>query len=177
MWLKNSRVECLTTSWGSKCSRLTLKLSWYRLISLGSSVESDFHVKKEIFVGWITLVIQLASSRCCSDKIRQGKNSSLEHYSDSLRAGWSGDRIPGEARISTAVQNGPRTHPNFYKLGTGSFPGVKAAGAWGCPQTTSSAEVKERVQLYLYSHSGPSWPVLGWSLPFPLYVSPVAQSV
>jgi len=25
----------------------------------------------------------------------------------------------------------------------------------------SSAEVKERVELYLYSPSGPSWPVLG----------------
>jgi hypothetical protein len=24
-----------------------------------------------------------------------------------------------------------------------------------------NAEVKERVELYLYSHSGPSWPVLG----------------
>ena len=28
-----------------------------------------------------------------------------------------------------------------------------------------SAEVKERIELYLYSPSGPSWPVLGWSLP------------
>jgi hypothetical protein len=30
----------------------------------------------------------------------------------------------------------------------------------------SSAEVKERVELYLYSPSGPSWPVLGRTLPF-----------
>jgi hypothetical protein len=30
------------------------------------------------------------------------------------------------------------------------------------------AEVKERVQLYLYSPSGPSWPVLGWTLHLPL---------
>ena len=28
-----------------------------------------------------------------------------------------------------------------------------------CP--SSSAEVKERIELYLYSRSGPSWPVLG----------------
>jgi hypothetical protein len=27
--------------------------------------------------------------------------------------------------------------------------------------TPSSAEVKERVQQYLYSPSGPSWPLLG----------------
>jgi hypothetical protein len=32
----------------------------------------------------------------------------------------------------------------------------------------SSAEVKERVELYLYSPSGPSWPVLGRTLPLPL---------
>ena len=30
----------------------------------------------------------------------------------------------------------------------------------------SSVEVKERVGLYLYSSSGPLWPVLGWTLPF-----------
>ena len=34
--------------------------------------------------------------------------------------------------------------------------------------TSSSAEVKERVELYLYSPSGPSWPVIGLTLPFPL---------
>jgi hypothetical protein len=28
--------------------------------------------------------------------------------------------------------------------------------------------VKERVELYLYFPSGPSWPVIGWPLPFPL---------
>ena len=33
------------------------------------------------------------------------------------------------------------------------------AGAWRRPPTPSSAEVKERVELRLYSSSGPSWPV------------------
>jgi len=28
----------------------------------------------------------------------------------------------------------------------------------------SSAEVKERVELYIYSTYGPSWPILGWNL-------------
>jgi len=47
----------------------------------------------------------------------------------------------------------------------------KAAGAWRLPPTLSSLEVKERVELYLYSPSGPSWLVLGWTLPLPLLVS------
>jgi len=33
----------------------------------------------------------------------------------------------------------------------------------------SSAEVKERVELYLYSTSGLSWPVIGWTLPLPYH--------
>ena len=33
----------------------------------------------------------------------------------------------------------------------------------------SRAEVEGRVELYLYSPSGPSWPVLGWTLPLPLH--------
>jgi len=45
---------------------------------------------------------------------------------------------------------------------------VNAAEAWRWPPTPYSAEVKEIVELYFYSASGPSWPVLGWSLPVPL---------
>ena len=33
---------------------------------------------------------------------------------------------------------------------------------------TSSADVKEMVELYLNSHSRSSWPVLGWNLSLPL---------
>jgi hypothetical protein len=49
--------------------------------------------------------------------------------------------------------------PTSCTMGTGSLSGGKAAGAWLGPPT-SSARVKERVELYLYSPSGPSWPVL-----------------
>jgi len=35
-------------------------------------------------------------------------------------------------------------------MGTGSFPRVEAAGAWGWPLTPSTAEVLERVELRLY---------------------------
>jgi len=52
-------------------------------------------------------------------------------------------------------------------MGTGAFPGGKAAGAWRWPPP-SSAEVKETVELYLYSSPGPLLPILGWTLPLPI---------
>ena len=51
----------------------------------------------------------------------------LSRYSDSLRAGRSGDRIPVGARFSAPVQTGPGAHPASYIMGTGSFPGVQRA--------------------------------------------------
>jgi len=55
-------------------------------------------------------------------------------------------------------------------MGTEYFPGVKRPGRGVDHLPLSSAEVKERVELYLYSSSGPSWPVIGWTLPLPLSV-------
>ena len=52
------------------------------------------------------------------------------------------------------------------QLGTGSFPGVRCGrGVTLTPHPPSSAEVKNRVELYLYSPWGPSWPMKGWNLP------------
>jgi len=65
------------------------------------------------------------------------------------------------ARFSTPVQTSPGAHPASYTMGTGSFPGVKWLGYGIDHPPPSSAKIKERLQLYLYSSSGPSWPVLG----------------
>jgi len=43
-------------------------------------------------------------------------------------------------------------------------------------QPPYSAEVKERVELYLYSTSGPLWPVISWTLPLPLPL-PLSRNV
>ena len=67
----------------------------------------------------------------------------------------------GCSRISAPVQTGPGAHPASCTMGTRSFPGLKRPGRGADHPPTSSAEVKERVGLYIYSTSGPSWPVLG----------------
>ena len=73
-----------------------------------------------------------------------------------------------EARFSAPVQTDPGAHPASYTMGTGSFPGVKRPERGVDHPPPSSAKVKERVELYLYSPSGPSWPVIGRTLPLPL---------
>jgi hypothetical protein len=85
-------------------------------------------------------------------------------YSDSLRAGRSGDSIPvGKNLFSSPVQTDRGAHPASYTMGTGSFPGVKRPRR-GFDHPTR-AEVKEIVQLYLYFPFGPSWLVTGRNLP------------
>ena len=68
-------------------------------------------------------------------------------------------------RFSAPVQTGPAAHPDVYTMGTGSFPGVTRPGRGVHHQPPSSAEVKERVELYICSPSGPLWPVLGRTAP------------
>ena len=54
-----------------------------------------------------------------------------------------------------------------------SFPGVKRSVDHPPP---SSAQVKERVELYLYCPSRPSWPILGWTLPLPSIYSTTSSA-
>jgi len=48
-----------------------------------------------------------------------------------------------------------------YTMGTDSFPGVNWPRLDFDHPPPSSTKVKERVKLYVWSPSGPSWPVLG----------------
>jgi len=68
---------------------------------------------------------------------------------------------PGASKISVPAQTSLGAHPASYAMGTGSFPWVKRPGGGVNHPPTSGAEVKERVELYLYSPSGPLWPVIG----------------
>jgi len=53
-------------------------------------------------------------------------------------------------------------------MGVGSFPGVKRPGRSVYHPPPYRAEVKERVELYIYSPYGSSWPVLCCTLLLPL---------
>jgi hypothetical protein len=75
---------------------------------------------------------------------------------------------PGGGEIFSTCPDRPWGLPSLQCNGYWVILGGKAAGTWFWPPTPSSAEVKERVQLYLYSPSGPSWSVLLWILPLPL---------
>jgi hypothetical protein len=87
-----------------------------------------------------------------------------------IRYGLDGPGIESRwvPKFSALVQNGPEAHPASCTMGTGSFPGVKRTGCGVDHPPTSSFDVKERVELYLYSPYGPLWPVLGWTLPLHL---------
>jgi hypothetical protein len=73
----------------------------------------------------------------------------LDRYSDWLRAGRSGDRIPVGARFFAHVQS---FHPVSCTKGTGSFPGVKRPGRGADHPTPPSAEVEN---AYIYTSTPP----------------------
>jgi hypothetical protein len=67
--------------------------------------------------------------------------------------------------FSAPVQTCPGAHPTTFTIGTGSFPGVKRPGRGVGHPPIFSAEVKLRVELYLYSLSGSSRTVIRRPLP------------
>ena len=77
--------------------------------------------------------------------------------------GWTvrGSNPGGGVRFSASVQTDPGAHPASCTMGTGSFQGVKRPGRGADHPPPSKCRGQERVGLYLYSPSGPSWPVMG----------------
>jgi len=67
-----------------------------------------------------------------------------------LCAGQSRDQIPVGARVSAPIAG---AHPASYTMANRSFLEIKQPGHGIYQPPPSSAEVKERVELYLYSLS------------------------
>jgi hypothetical protein len=58
-------------------------------------------------------------------------------------------------KFSASIQTNPGAHPASHTMGTGFFPGVKGLGRGVDLPNPCSAEVKERIELHMYSPSGP----------------------
>ena len=82
------------------------------------------------------------------------------------RYGMDGQGI--ESRWGEIFRTFPGTHPASCTMCTGSFPGVKRPGLGADHPPPPECRGHDRVGLYLYSPSGPSWPVMGEPLPLPL---------
>jgi hypothetical protein len=92
-----------------------------------------------------------------------GRNSSVG-IAITLKAGRYRVRNPvGRFSAHTQAHTGP--HPPSYTMGAGSFPEAKQLGRGLNHPPPYSADIKERVELYFYSPSVPSWHITGRILP------------
>jgi hypothetical protein len=85
----------------------------------------------------------------------------LRQYCSSLWAALSTAQILEGVRFSASVLTGSGVHPAPYTMGTGLFPRVKWPGCGVDTPPPPSTVVIERVELYLSSHSVPTWQVIG----------------
>jgi hypothetical protein len=70
----------------------------------------------------------------------------------------------GGGEIFRTRSHRPWIPPSLLYNGYRDHSRGNAAGAWR-PPTPTSVEVKERVELYLFSPSVPLWQVVGWTFP------------
>ena len=97
----------------------------------------------------------------------------LSRYSYQLRARRFRDQIPLVARFFAPVQTSPGAHPIYREWIPGYFPEVNWPGRRLNHSSLSSSKVKEIVELYLYSPSRSSWPVIGRTVPFYPSIVPI----
>ena len=97
---------------------------------------------------------------CCTVK---DKRQSQDNKDKEVRMKYREQKIiPGGGEIFRTSPDRPWGPTSLvYNVYLVTFPGVKQAGRGVNHPPSPSAEVKERVELYLYSPSGSSWPILG----------------
>jgi hypothetical protein len=90
------------------------------------------------------------------------------------RSGIDGPGIESqwEARFSTPLQITLGRTRRPIQCAPSLFFSSKAAGAWPLPSTHIQCRGEKRVELYLYSNFGPSWPILRWILLFYIFTLP-----
>jgi hypothetical protein len=141
--------------------RLLVHLNWQWICTVLFGVLSRDYVQPLMF--WTVTLHKNSSDMVWHGLIWARITQSVKRLSTGLTVR---DRVPAEEKFSATVQTDRGVYPTYYTMGTGYFQGVKRPGHGVDHPLSSSADVKEKVELYFYSPSGPSWPVLGWPLPF-----------
>ena len=105
---------------------------------------------KEIFVVWLG---------CYSSMCQQGPRKATKRIDPAeIQTGNLSNTILYRYRCTSMLGREYRLWSYIF------YDSLHFPGAWRWPSTPSSAEVKEKVELYLYSPSGPSRLVVGWTL-------------
>jgi hypothetical protein len=157
-------------------TKLHTDISWcLGLVELVSWIHLHYsELQRNLCTCWwawytcIRNIIYLKSYFCFRLPWRMGRDTSLG-IATCYGLGGPGIESRWGARFSATVQSGPVAHPASYTMGTGSLLRVKCSGRGVNHSPPSSTEVEERVELYICSPSGLSWPVLGWTLPVPFF--------
>ena len=111
----------------------------------------------------------------CTIFLYVGRDSSV---GIATRMSWTvPESNPGGDEIFRTRPDRPWVPLSLLYSGYRVFPRSKAAGAWRWPPTPISAQVEGRVELYICSPSGSSWPVMGWPLPLTFYGYAVLFSI
>jgi hypothetical protein len=145
----------------SACVWVCVRVSVYKCVSLWVCICVDVWVsewvsewlcvcvwEKNIFI----MCCDVIGSSSIEELLRNSYNLMysnvaryLNRYSDWLRDGRSRDLIPMGARFFAHVQTDPGSHPAYWTMDTGSFPGVKRPGRGANHPPPSSAEVENEL--------------------------------
>jgi hypothetical protein len=152
----------------------------YTCVNLFCYFVDDYCSKRRLFIqydntlrSWTTFWIRcpdtdwanLFSLRILIDYKLGGKLGWRRRYSDSLRAGRSGDWSQVWVRFSIPVEIGPGLHQASCKIGTASSSGVKQPWLGADHLPAFSAEITNGLELYSATPMCSHRHVMVWDLP------------
>ena len=129
-------MEIMTSVW--KCGRSLALTSFFTFCYIDGFYHCRLHKQKSPYPFFFFQIVQSVQR---------------------LATGWTVRELnPGEGEIFRTHPDRPCGPPSLVYSGYRvCFPGAKRLGRGLNHPPPSNAEVKERIELYLYSPSGPSW--------------------